>query len=87
MTAPTDFSRYDGCQTTVWALEMILVEKLSPYEAFSEPEQVHKRPNRIPEYLSPGNFIICFIYQSQGLKTYERCHAMTLSSVHSHLGS
>lgn len=87
MTAPTDFSRYDGCQATVWALEMILVEKLSPYKAFSEPEQVHKRPNRIPEYLSPGNFITYFIYQSQGLKTYERCHAMTLSSFHSHLGS
>ena len=86
MTAPTDFSRYDGCQATVWTLEMILVEKLSPFMAFCEPEQVHKRSNRIPEYLSPGKFIIHFIYQSQELKTYERCHAMILSSVHSHFG-
>ena len=86
MTAPTDFSRYDGCQATVWTLEMILVEKLSPYMAFCEPEQVHKRSNRIPEYLSPGKFIIYFIYQSQELKTCERCYAMILSSVHSHFG-
>ena len=58
MTAPTNFSRHDGCQAIFWALEMILVEKLSPYKAFIEPEKVHKRSNRIPEYLSAGNFII-----------------------------
>ena len=51
---------YDGCQATVWASEMILVENLSPYKAFSGPEQAHKRPTKIPEHLSPGNFINLF---------------------------
>ena len=57
-----DFRRtcYDGCQATVWASEMILVENLSPYKAFSGPEQAHKRTTKIPEHLSPGNFINLF---------------------------
>ena len=49
---PKDFrcGWYDCCQTTVWALEMILVEKLPPYKAFR---------NR-PKHLSRGNFINLF---------------------------
>ena len=37
----------DECQATVWALEMILVEKLPRYKAFMNH----------PKHLSPGNFI------------------------------
>ena len=40
----------DECQATVWALEMILVEKLPPYKTFR---------NR-PKHLSRGNFINLF---------------------------
>ena len=40
----------DECQATVWALEMILVEKLPLYNAFR---------NR-PKHLSRGNFINLF---------------------------
>ena len=40
----------DECQATVWALEMILVEKLPPYKAFR---------NR-PKHLCRGNFINLF---------------------------
>lgn len=40
----------DECQATVWALEMILVEKLPLYKAFR---------NR-PKHLSRGNFINLF---------------------------
>ena len=49
---PKDFrcGWYDCCQATVWALEMILVEKLPPYKAFR---------NR-PKHLSRGNFINLF---------------------------
>ena len=51
---------YGGCQrATVWALKMIL-EIHSPYVAFSEPEQVLKRPMRIQKLLTPGNFINLF---------------------------
>ena len=49
------FGWYDGCQATVWALGMILVDMLSPYMAFSKPEQAYNRPPRIPHHLSPGN--------------------------------
>ena len=58
-----DFGRgwYDGWrQTTVWASEMILVKKFCPYEAYSGPEQAKKRPTKILEHLSPGNFINLF---------------------------
>ncbi|CAH3021132.1 unnamed protein product [Porites evermanni] len=47
------FGWYDGCQATVWALGMILVGMLSPYMAFSKPEQAYGRPPRIPRHLSP----------------------------------
>ena len=47
---------YDGCQATVWALEMI-VEIHSPYMVCSELEQARKRPIRIQKLLAPGNFI------------------------------
>ena len=50
---------YDGCQVTVWALEMI-VEIHSPYMAFSKLEQASKRPIRIQKLLTPGNFINLF---------------------------
>ena len=49
------FGWYDGCQATVWALGMILVDMLSPYMAFSKPEQAYGRPPRIQRHLSPGN--------------------------------
>ena len=49
------FGCYDGCQATGWALGMILVDMLSPYMAFSKPEQAYNRPARIPYHLSPGN--------------------------------
>ena len=51
------FGWYDGCQATVWALGMILVDMLSPYMAFSKPEQAYGRPPRIPNHLSPGNVV------------------------------
>ncbi|XP_073239947.1 uncharacterized protein [Porites lutea] len=51
------FGWYDGCQATVWALGMILVGMLSPYMAFSKPEQAYGRPPRIPRHLSPGNVV------------------------------
>ena len=54
------FGWYDGCQATVWALGMILVDMLSPYMAFSKPEQAYGRPPRIPHYLSPGNVVTLF---------------------------
>ncbi|CAH3173889.1 unnamed protein product [Porites lobata] len=47
------FGWYDGCQATVWALGMILVDMLSPYMAFSKPEQAYSRSPRIPHHLSP----------------------------------
>ena len=50
---------YDGCQATVWALEMI-VEIHSPYMVCSELEQARKRPIRIQKLLAPGNFINLF---------------------------
>lgn len=50
---------YDGCQATVWALEMI-VEIHSPYMVCSELEQARKRPIRIQKLLTPGNFINLF---------------------------
>ena len=50
---------YDGCQATVWSLEMI-VEIHSPYMVCSELEQAHKRPIRIQKLLTPGNFINLF---------------------------
>ena len=49
------FGWYDGCQATVWALGMILVDMLSPYMAFSKPEQAYSRPPRVPHHLSSGN--------------------------------
>ena len=49
------FGWYDGCQSTVWALGMILVEMLSPYMAFNRPEQAFKMLPRIPKHLSAGN--------------------------------
>ena len=51
------FGWYDGCQATVWALGMILVDMLSPYMAFSKPEQAYSKPPRIPHRLSPGNIM------------------------------
>ena len=51
------FGWYDGCQATVWALGMILVDMLSPYMAFSKPEQAYGKPPRIPHHLSPGNLV------------------------------
>ena len=50
---------YNGCQATVWALEMI-VEIHSPYMVCSELEQARKRPIRIQKLLTPGNFINLF---------------------------
>ena len=50
---------YDGCQATVWALEMI-VEIHSPYMVCSELERARKRPIRIQKLLTPGNFINLF---------------------------
>ena len=54
------FGWYDGCQATVWALGMILVDMLSPYMAFSKPKQAYNRPPRIPHHLSPGNVVTLF---------------------------
>ena len=54
------FGWYDGCQATVWTLGMILVDMLSPYMAFSKPEQAYGRPPRIPNHLSPGNVVTLF---------------------------
>ena len=54
---PPEFLRfgwYDGCQSTVWALGMILAEMVSPYMAFNRPELALTRKPRIPEYLSEG---------------------------------
>ena len=54
---PPEFLRsgwYDGCQSTVWALGMILVELLSSSMAFNRPEQALTRKPRIPEHLSEG---------------------------------
>ena len=68
---------YDGCQATVWALEMI-VEIHSPYMALSELEQARKRPIRIQKLLAPGNFINLFYLQTQGLNTYGRRHTKTI---------
>ena len=56
------FGWYDGCQATVWALGMILVDMLSPYMAFSKPEQAYSMPPRIPHHLSPGNIMNKYIY-------------------------
>ena len=54
------FGCYDGCQATVWALGMILVDTLSPYMAFSKPKQAYNRPPRISHHLSPGNVVTLF---------------------------
>ena len=54
---PPEFLRsgwYDGCQSTVWALGMILSEMVSPYRAFNRPELALTKEPRIPEYLSEG---------------------------------
>ena len=54
---PPEFLRsgwYDGCQSTVWALGMILSEMVSPYRAFNRPELALTREPWIPEYLSEG---------------------------------
>ena len=58
---------YDGCQATVWALEMI-VEIHSPYMVCSELEQAHKRPIRIQKLLTPGNFINLFYFPNARTK-------------------
>ena len=68
---------YDGCQATVWALEMI-VEIHSPYMALSELEQARKRPIRIQKLLAPGNFINLFYLQTRRLHTYGRRHTKTI---------
>ena len=68
---------YDGCQVTVWALEMI-VEIHSPYMVCSELEQARKRPIRIQKLPTPGNFINLFYLQTQGLNTYGRRHTKTI---------
>ena len=87
------FGWYDGCQATVWALEMILLESRSLYllssrtnTVFSKPEKAFKRQRRIPEHLSPGNVInnlFNFIYQKQGLKPVWAMSYQTLSTFRS----
>ena len=64
---------YDGCQATVWALEMI-VEIHSPYMVCSELEQARKRPIRIQKLLAPGNFINLFYLSNARTK-----HLWTMS--------
>ena len=74
---------YDGCQATVWALEMI-VEIHSPYMEFSELEQARKRPIRIQRLLTPGNFINLFYLpnaRTKHLSAYK--DHKVLSTVHS----
>jgi len=54
---PPEFLRsgwYDGCQSTVWALGMILVQMMSPFMAFTEPEQALTMAPRVPAHLSAG---------------------------------
>ena len=79
------FGWHDGCQATVCALEMILLESRSlyllssrTYTVFSKPEKAFKRPRRIPEHLPPGNVInnrLKFVYQIKRSKTlYGRYH-------------
>ena len=43
---------YESCQSTVWAVRMILVELLSSYMAFNRPELSLTRDPRISEFLS-----------------------------------
>ena len=64
---------YDGCQATVWALEMI-VEIHSPCMVCSELEQARKRPIRIQKLLAPGNFINLFHFPNARTK-----HLWTMS--------
>ena len=64
---------YDGCQATVWALEMI-VEIHFPYMVCSELEQARKRPIRIQKLLAPGNFINLFYLSNARTK-----HLWTMS--------
>ena len=67
----------DECQATVWALEMILVEKLPLYKAFR---------NR-PKHLSRGNFTkICSIYRSQLQGRTKNLWAMSSYGVHNRFG-
>ena len=76
---------YDGCQATVWALEMI-VEIHSPYMVCSELEQARKRPIRIQKLPTPGNFINVFYLPNAKTthlwKTSYKDHKV-LSTVHS----
>ncbi|CAH3033550.1 unnamed protein product [Porites lobata] len=59
-TPPEYFStgKYDGCQGTVWQLGILLVEMLSPVMAFDKPEQALTVSPRIPENLSPGQYVM-----------------------------
>ena len=68
------FGWYDGCQATVWALGMILVDMLSPYMAFSKPEQAYSRPPRIPHHLSPGNINKCILFSTKLVEQNSRAN-------------
>ena len=46
--------RYDGSQGTVWQMGILLVEILSPFMPFDEPEHALKMEPTIPEELSSG---------------------------------
>lgn len=55
---PPEFVRhgwYDGCQSTVWALGIILVNLVSSSMAFNKPEEALERKPRLPGHLSEGN--------------------------------
>ena len=67
---------YDGCQTTVWALGMI-VQIHSSYIMFSELEQACKQPTTIHKRLTPGIFINLFYLPNPRTK-HGRCHTKTI---------
>ena len=74
---------YNGCQATVWALEMI-VGIHSPYMAFSELGQARKLPIRIQKLLTPGNFINLFYLPNARTKyLWAYIDHKVLSTVHS----
>ena len=58
----TQSEQYDGCQGTVWQMGILLVDMLSPdMSAFEHPDHAVSMPPRVPQHLSPGIALHCYV--------------------------
>ena len=56
-------SKYDGCEATVWAMGILLVDMLSPViSAFEKPQHCLSMEPRIPQHFSSGVYQFGYFY-------------------------